>query len=251
MGLQPRKTAHLEEDEPVLPLSTSDDPSSKSRRSKSPAALKIVVGHPIALLALLATLLYFTIPAPTGPVSVFGFEFPFPKPSPAPHPPHVVEGLAKCKVIAKSPPTFNSLQNLKRSHNDRYAPGTQDTLLKNATIWTGNKDGEEVIHGGDVLLVNGLVKKIGKGLQVEQLKREGLVKSHVEEVELDGAWLTPGEQPRSQGRPLEYLWLTILSRYRRHALAPRSRCGPESTRKCRYKLDPRSRPPLAPIPRRL
>lgn len=62
------------------------------------------------------------------------------------------------------------------------AQDTPDVLVKNATLWTGDDNGNDVQYGADVLLSRGLVKKIGKGIKAPSAVVH----------EADGAWLTPG-----------------------------------------------------------
>ena len=98
---------------------------------------------------------------------------------------------AICKKIrtpAGPPPSFSTAA---RTENDRFVPGTPPVLLRNATIWTGARDGTEIVYG-DVLLDRGLVVAVGyippsllEG--VRQSSGSGL---RVEDV--GGAWVTPG-----------------------------------------------------------
>jgi imidazolonepropionase-like amidohydrolase len=53
--------------------------------------------------------------------------------------------------------------------------------LKNVTVWTGLKDGSEILEGVDILMDGGLIKKVGKDLGEAALV-----------VHLEGAWVTPG-----------------------------------------------------------
>ena len=86
-----------------------------------------------------------------------------------------------------------------------FVPGTKPTWLKNGTIWTGASDGEEILKGYDVLLDGGVIRKIGSSEEIQSYigsnpalssskQKDG--KSHtdktIDEVELDGAWVTPG-----------------------------------------------------------
>lgn len=74
-----------------------------------------------------------------------------------------------------------------RSVSDRFEEGTPATLIRNATIWTGQKNGTEIIYG-DLLLDKGIVKAIG------QVPRTPL--HDVRTVDADGAWVTPGLSAR-------------------------------------------------------
>jgi len=63
-------------------------------------------------------------------------------------------------VIPGPPPGFDS-----RSQSDRYQPDTSDVLIRNATIWTGGIDGNEIITG-DILLSSGLIEAIDTQINV-------------------------------------------------------------------------------------
>ncbi|KAF9239773.1 hypothetical protein BU15DRAFT_74314 [Melanogaster broomeanus] len=71
---------------------------------------------------------------------------------------HAAETLAKCRSLNLKPAPH--LTSSGRSHSDRYEPGTKPVLIRNASIWTGLKNGMDV---GDVV-----------------------------EVDAKGAWVTPG-----------------------------------------------------------
>ena len=71
---------------------------------------------------------------------------------------HAADTLAKCRSLTVKPgppPGFGD-----RTQSDRYAPGTTSVLIRNASIWTGLDNGREVVHG-DILLENGLIKRVG------------------------------------------------------------------------------------------
>ncbi|KAI1784103.1 hypothetical protein LXA43DRAFT_902257 [Ganoderma leucocontextum] len=92
--------------------------------------------------------------------------------------------LAQCRSlhVRPGPPSDFHL----RSQSDRYQPGTEAVLIRNATIWTGRIDGTEVLHG-DAFLDGGLIKAIGNVPgDVVTARNDVLV------IEADGAWLTPG-----------------------------------------------------------
>ncbi|KAK4688544.1 hypothetical protein P7C73_g1572, partial [Tremellales sp. Uapishka_1] len=90
-------------------------------------------------------------------------------------------GLEQCDYISTIPGPSASFS--KRKVSDRFEPGTKPILLKNATIWTGNGNGTEVIEG-DLLMDNGLVKAIG------EVDLAGL--RDIQVVDVEGAWVTPG-----------------------------------------------------------
>ena len=79
----------------------------------------------------------------------------------------------------------------KRKENDRFVPGTPPVLLRNAKIWTGSRNGTEIVYG-DVLLDRGLVVAVGYIPQslVDGVTQSGRTGIKVED--LGGAWVTPG-----------------------------------------------------------
>ncbi|KAI0080817.1 hypothetical protein K474DRAFT_1636767 [Panus rudis PR-1116 ss-1] len=95
--------------------------------------------------------------------------------------PRILSQCAALKAVPGAPSNF-----LEREVSDRYEPGTNSTLIKNAKIWTGARNGTETISG-DVLLENGIVKAIGHVPDRWLTQAENLTV-----VDADGAWLTPG-----------------------------------------------------------
>lgn len=69
------------------------------------------------------------------------------------------ETLAKCLAAQTNPGPPASF--FKRSISDRFQPGTKPVLVRNATIWTGQIDGLEVVQG-DILLDKGIIKAVGQ-----------------------------------------------------------------------------------------
>jgi len=77
----------------------------------------------------------------------------------------------------------------QRTQSERFVPGTKAVLIKNATIWTGNDNGNEIIKEGEVLLEGGILKSVGGKGSTKSLAK-GM--KEVEEVDAKGAWVTPG-----------------------------------------------------------
>lgn len=119
---------------------------------------------------------------------LYNFGFPFPSPAPEPLPPFVEDGMKQCAIIARPPPTPKDF-TAARKRSDRFAEGTGAVWLKNATLWTGENDGEEVLYGADVWLDGGVIRRIGKADDMVDLLAAS---KDYEEVELNGAWVTPG-----------------------------------------------------------
>ena len=92
--------------------------------------------------------------------------------------------LARCRSL--SAPAGPSPDFHKRTQSDRFVPGTKAILIKNAKIWTGDKNGTEVIEA-DILLDKGLVKGIGR-------VRAKILAAYqdIDVVDVKGAWVTPG-----------------------------------------------------------
>lgn len=96
-------------------------------------------------------------------------------------------GLEQCRYIATIPGPSGDFH--QRAHSDRFEFGTRAVLLKNAKIWTGNSEGNEVIEG-DVLLDGGILKAVGE-VDAKYLGSLRL-KGEVDEVDVGGKWVTPG-----------------------------------------------------------
>ena len=106
---------------------------------------------------------------------------------------HAKEILDKCaalKVPAGPPKDFNS-----RTVSDRYTPGTPSTIIYNARIWTGERNGTEVVDGF-VWLENGIVVALG-GFEeqervLEELRTSMKRNSFIKFVDAGWKWVTPG-----------------------------------------------------------
>ncbi|KAH9833762.1 uncharacterized protein C8Q71DRAFT_712148 [Rhodofomes roseus] len=92
--------------------------------------------------------------------------------------------LTRCAALGEKPRPPTDF--LARDASDRYEPGTKSTLVKNARIWTGARNGTEIVYG-DVYLDKGVVKGIG-------YIPEALYASEREVIVVDakGGWVTPG-----------------------------------------------------------
>lgn len=93
--------------------------------------------------------------------------------------------VARCRSLHARPGPPSDFA--KRTQSDRYVPGTKPILIKNAKIWTGEKNGSEVIHA-DILLDKGVIKGIG------QTTRKALYayKEDIQVIDAKNAWVTPG-----------------------------------------------------------
>lgn len=75
----------------------------------------------------------------------------------------------------------------ERTESDRSVAGASPILLRNARIWTGARNGTEVIRG-DLLLENGLIKGVG---HISQSILTNLADDLVT-IDVRNAWITPG-----------------------------------------------------------
>ncbi|KAN0063758.1 hypothetical protein ACQY0O_003808 [Thecaphora frezii] len=167
----------LPEEDAMLPRYESATP----RRRAAPAGRVLLRASFAALLALvsLASLVSFHS-STAGVHRVY-------QPSPNPRLQETfAQSLDRCREIATpaGPPAgFHS-----RTVSDRFEQGTRDLLIRNATIWTGEDNGHEVLHHYDVLVSKGLIKAITKSGHGE-LPRAA-ADTHI--IDAAGRWLTPG-----------------------------------------------------------
>ncbi|KAI0371545.1 composite domain of metallo-dependent hydrolase [Pilatotrama ljubarskyi] len=91
--------------------------------------------------------------------------------------------LRRCAGLRAVPGPLTNF--LARDRSDRFEPGTRATLIKNVTLWTGARNGTEIVYG-DILLDKGLVRGIGD-------IPESLYAEHdTDVVDAKGGWVTPG-----------------------------------------------------------
>ncbi|KAL5519409.1 hypothetical protein ACEPAH_1092 [Sanghuangporus vaninii] len=96
--------------------------------------------------------------------------------------------LARCRALHQKPGPPEDFYD--REVSDRFVPGTKATLIQNATIWTGDSDGTEVITG-DVFFDGGIIKQILSGSsQTSVLLNKKELDFNI--IDAKGAWLTPG-----------------------------------------------------------
>lgn len=92
--------------------------------------------------------------------------------------------LHRCRYIQTPPGPPPDFHPARRLQSDRFVPGTNPVLLRNAKIWTAARNGTEIVFG-DVLLDKGLIKSVG-------YIPHGLLDSNIEIHDVQGAWVTPG-----------------------------------------------------------
>jgi hypothetical protein len=189
MGIQARLNSKpgQAKDEESLPLTTTAEQD--KFKDHTPSSIRLytkIAGGSLALVYL-----FFCLYSSSSSSS--GLDFPWPKPEPsAPPPSFIAEGIKQCGIIARPPPSHKHATG-ERKVSDRFVKGTKATWLKNATVWTGEKGGEEVLYGVDVLLDGGVIRKVGKPEEISELLKGKDKKVEYEEVELGGAWVTPGK----------------------------------------------------------
>ncbi|KAI0920873.1 hypothetical protein AcW2_006015 [Taiwanofungus camphoratus] len=92
--------------------------------------------------------------------------------------------LRQCAALRATPGPPDNF--LARHVSDRFEPGTKPTLIKNATLWTGARNGAEIVYG-DVYLDQGIVKGIGYIPEHLYADIDDMLV-----VDAKGAWVTPG-----------------------------------------------------------
>ncbi|KAL8291602.1 hypothetical protein RQP46_001860 [Phenoliferia psychrophenolica] len=93
------------------------------------------------------------------------------------------ESVGSCErlhVLPGPPKAF-----AQRTKSDRYVEGTPSVLIQNATIWTGEDNGNEIVHG-DILLANGIIQSVGSIVDVNSLPADAVIH------QAHGAFVTPG-----------------------------------------------------------
>jgi hypothetical protein len=78
----------------------------------------------------------------------------------------------------------------RRQVSDRFEPGTPPTIIRNATLWTGARNGTEVVFG-DLLLDGGIIKAVGY-LPNRVIEKLGYDSGFFNVIDANGAWVTPG-----------------------------------------------------------
>lgn len=91
---------------------------------------------------------------------------------------------ARCNNLKLSPGP--PVDFVHRTTSDRFDVGTKPVLIRNATIWTGQLNGLEIIKG-DIFLDKGIIKEVGR-VGLEHLNAV----SDLVTFDAEGAWVTPG-----------------------------------------------------------
>ena len=68
----------------------------------------------------------------------------------------ILSQCASLRATVGPPESFSA-----RKVSDRYEPGTNSTLIRNANIWTGARNGTETVKGDVLLEGAGLVERLG------------------------------------------------------------------------------------------
>jgi hypothetical protein len=98
---------------------------------------------------------------------------------------HAEKILDQCAGLRATPGPPTNFYT--RQESDRFEPEANSTfLIRNATIWTGERNGTVTVQG-DLLLDRGIIKGVG---DIPDSSLVGLVNLTV--VDAQGAWLTPG-----------------------------------------------------------
>lgn len=94
--------------------------------------------------------------------------------------------ILRCQRLAGNS-TITSSASFARRDSDRYVPGTRPVLIKRARIWTGERNGSQVIRG-DILMEKGLIKSIGRisDVTLASYKTDLII------IDANNSWVTPG-----------------------------------------------------------
>jgi len=100
-------------------------------------------------------------------------------------PRHASATLLRCRALGMQAGPHTDFH--RRSESDRFVQGTKPVLIQRAKIWTGRKNGTEVIHG-DILIDKGLFKSVGSASRgvLSALGSDLVV------VDAKDSWITPG-----------------------------------------------------------
>ena len=100
--------------------------------------------------------------------------------------------LSKCSTIhvPAGPPADYATSSRLHSGSDRWVPGTPPTLLRNAKIWTGARNGTEIVYG-DILLDKGLIVAVGY-IPPSLISATTGAGSEMRVQDVGGKWITPG-----------------------------------------------------------
>ena len=148
--------------------------------------------------------------------------------------------LSRCASVKSSPGTPPDFYT--RTQSDRFQAGTRPTLLKNATIWTGDGAGNKVING-DILLDGGIIKWIG----IESSDAKRAYGQNIDIVDAQGAWLTPGYVFRQSGLSMNLCCRRVKNR--RHAFASWRRLCSETIGSPGHQLPQGNNPAMDTLPR--
>jgi hypothetical protein len=93
--------------------------------------------------------------------------------------------LAWCASLKSETGHPEDLQ--RRSRSDRFVVGTKPVLIKGARVWTGERNGTEIVTG-DVLLDKGIIRGVGHSATAALAAHTG----DITVIDARGAWITPG-----------------------------------------------------------
>ncbi len=141
-------------------------------------------------------------------VAVYGlFTSFFSDPRTSPEPDRVAplgasDILERCASLRNTPGLSSDL--LFRDRSDRFEFGTRPTLIKNVTLWTGARNGTEIVYG-DVYLDKGLVQGIGYIPEALYANKD------TEVVDAHGGWVTPGLSTSQHPEPAHTLTTSAMN----------------------------------------
>lgn len=104
-------------------------------------------------------------------------------------PARIIERCASLHATLEPSSSFK--QSRLSLGSDRFVPGTPPVLLRNAKIWTGARNGTEVVYG-DVLLNRGIIQRVGYIPSELLTAIEASSGMDMNVYDAKGLWVTPG-----------------------------------------------------------
>ncbi|CBQ70126.1 conserved hypothetical protein [Sporisorium reilianum SRZ2] len=166
-------------DKSALPSYSS---TGSARKARVPITLRSSL---LSLLGLVALVYYLGVLTTYNATQHHVYQ-----PSPHPHIQSIfAASLAKCDAI--DAPVGPPADFHKRTRSDRAEKNLQDVVIRNATLWTGDDRGHEVLYERDLLLSQGIIKRIGRTEHNEFLS-DAIKAPAIKVVDAAGRWVTPG-----------------------------------------------------------
>lgn len=97
---------------------------------------------------------------------------------------------ARCSMLHLVPGPDHAFQH--RTQSDRFE-GARSVIIHNVTVWTGEHDGQELLHGMSILLERGLISRIAPHINEDSDSESwGSWAADATVIQGNGAFVTPG-----------------------------------------------------------